>query len=86
MTVGIVVLGSFAHDYVQPYGTFLGQVVLTVLLLAFVGVLSWMRSLASYRPTPRFLVADPRSSVKLQPAGAAVLPEQAAPQPEVAVR
>ncbi|GAB2717393.1 type II secretion system F family protein [Kitasatospora kifunensis] len=64
MTIAIVVLGSFAHDYVQPYGTFLGQIVLTVLLLAFIGVLSWMRSLANYRPTPRFLARDPRSVVK----------------------
>ncbi|MEE1782712.1 type II secretion system F family protein [Streptomyces sp. SP17BM10] len=85
MTVGIVVLGSFATDYVQPYGTFLGQVVLAVLLLGFVGVLSWMRSLASYKPTPRFLIADPRSSVKFQQA-AAPTAGQPGPVQEVSAR
>ncbi|MFD8756043.1 type II secretion system F family protein [Kitasatospora sp. NPDC059577] len=85
MTVGILVLGSFATDYIEPYKTFLGQMVLAVILLGFVGVLSWMRSLASYRPTPRFLIADPRSSVKLQQTSAPV-PGHHGPVREVSAR
>ncbi|MFF7995112.1 type II secretion system F family protein [Kitasatospora xanthocidica] len=86
MTVAIVGLGSFADDYVQPYGTFLGQIALTVLLLAFIGVLSWMRSLASYKPTPRFLIADQRSSVKLQQPEIVPLPMQTGPREEATTR
>jgi hypothetical protein len=29
--------------------------------IAFVGVVAWMRSIASYTPTPRFLERDRRS-------------------------
>jgi len=63
MTVGIVVAGSLDPTYVQPYSTVVGQIVLTILIACFAAVLSWMRSLASYRPTPRFLAPDTRSAV-----------------------
>ena len=68
MTIGVVVAGSFDPTYVQPYGTVVGQVVLTVLIAGFAVVLAWMRSLASFRPTPRFLSADARSAVQAAPA------------------
>lgn len=42
-------------DYVEPYGTALGQIVLTVLLTAYVATLVWMRKMAQGRPLPRFL-------------------------------
>jgi Flp pilus assembly protein TadB len=64
MTIAVVVAGSFDPEYVQPYGTVIGQAVLTVLIAAFAAVLAWMRSLASFRPTPRFLAADARSAVQ----------------------
>lgn len=63
MTLGVVLFGAFSTEYVAPYGTILGQLVLTLLLLGFGGTLAWMRSLASYRPTPRFLEPDRRSRV-----------------------
>ncbi|MCZ7458218.1 type II secretion system F family protein [Streptomyces sp. WMMC940] len=63
MTLGVVGFGAFSTEYVAPYGTVLGQLVLTLLLLGFGGTLGWMRSLASYRPTPRFLEPDRRSRV-----------------------
>ncbi|MEN8649734.1 type II secretion system F family protein [Streptomyces sp. 21So2-11] len=65
MTLGVVGVGAFSSDYVAPYGSFLGQLVLSLLLLGFGGTLAWMRSLASYQPTPRFLEADRRSRVPL---------------------
>ncbi|MFI2373168.1 type II secretion system F family protein [Streptomyces sp. NPDC018833] len=66
MTLGVVGFGAFSTEYVAPYGTVLGQLVLTLLLLGFGGTLAWMRSLASYRPTPRFLEPDRRSSVPVR--------------------
>ncbi|MFD8986129.1 hypothetical protein ACFV0Q_40475, partial [Streptomyces sp. NPDC059564] len=50
-----------------PYGTLLGQLVLAVLLAGFVGVLAMMRQIADTKPTPRFLVVDPRSAVDPTP-------------------
>nr|WP_237534380.1 type II secretion system F family protein [Streptomyces sp. SID3343] len=53
------------RDYSSAYGTFLGQVALAVLAAGFIGVLMWMRSITSYRATPRFLVPDARSAVTM---------------------
>ncbi|GJF30329.1 membrane protein [Kitasatospora sp. NE20-6] len=72
MTLLTVVGGSFDTEYIKPYGSVLGQMVLAMLIGAFAGVLAWMRQLATFRPTPRFLAADPRSSVTVPaPAGRA---------------
>ncbi|SEM83819.1 type II secretion system F family protein [Streptacidiphilus jiangxiensis] len=65
MTLAIIGAGSFDTAYIEPYGTVLGQLVLTMLIAGFAGVLAWMRQLATFRSTPRFLAADPRSSVTL---------------------
>lgn len=59
--LGVVVVGSFNHRYTAPYGTVLGQLVLALLSAAFVGVILWMRSLASHPPLPRLLEPDRRS-------------------------
>ncbi len=74
MTLAIIVAGSFDTSYIEPYGTVLGQLVLTLLVAGFAGVLAWMRQLATFRSTPRFLAADPRSSVN----ATALTPRQAA--------
>jgi hypothetical protein len=63
MTLGVVVAGLLVPGYTAPYGSLLGQLVLTMLIAGFVAVLAWMRQLAEHRPVPRFLVADPRSRV-----------------------
>ncbi|RKE02972.1 type II secretion system F family protein [Streptomyces sp. TLI_171] len=65
MTLGIIVAGSFDTSYIEPYGTVVGQLVLAVLIAGFAGVLAWMRQLATYRATPRFLAADPHSPVSV---------------------
>ncbi|MFI1400942.1 type II secretion system F family protein [Streptomyces sp. NPDC020681] len=59
----VVLAGFFVPDYTAPYATGVGQLALALMAGAFVGVLAWMRSLASHRPVPRFLVNDPRSRV-----------------------
>ncbi len=46
---------AVSGDYVEPYGTPVGQVVLTLLLAAYVATLVWMRRMAQGRPLPRFL-------------------------------
>jgi tight adherence protein B len=43
-------------DYMEPYRSGAGQVVLLILLSAFVGALAWMRQLSVGEPTPRFLL------------------------------
>ncbi|TRV81766.1 type II secretion system F family protein [Streptomyces sp. 130] len=65
ITLCVVGAGFLVPSYTAPYGTLLGQLVLALLTAAFAGVLIWMRSLADHRPVARFLIADPRSRVKL---------------------
>ncbi len=57
----VIVIGSFNTAYTQPYSTLVGQIVLAVLSAAFVGVIAWMRALASHPPLPRILEPDRRS-------------------------
>lgn len=63
ITLGVIGAGFLIPSYTAPYGTFLGQLVLAVLLAGFVGVLAMMRQIADTKPVPRFLITDPRSAV-----------------------
>lgn len=54
-TAGMLAFLSLTGQYIEPYGTALGQVVLAVLLTAYVATLVWMRSMATAKPLPRFL-------------------------------
>jgi len=47
--------------YLGPYGSLLGQLLLTGLLTAFVGCLVWLRRATAGRATPRFLVTSARA-------------------------
>ncbi|NUP50630.1 MAG: type II secretion system F family protein [Catenulispora sp.] len=62
--VGATCAGLLDRSYMKPYTTFTGHLVLIGLVGALVGIFIWLRTLVSDRPTPRFLVADPRSPVK----------------------
>ena len=42
-------------DYVAPYRSGLGQVVLAVLLAGYAAVLAWMRQMAAGKPLPRII-------------------------------
>jgi len=44
-------------NWVAPYGTWLGQLVLGALSAAYVGLLVWLRRLAEPEPQPRFLTS-----------------------------
>ncbi|MFD7708581.1 type II secretion system F family protein [Streptomyces sp. NPDC059786] len=65
ITAGIVAAGFFVPSYTAPYTTLLGQLVLALLAASFVGVLALMRQLGNFRRIPRFLIADPASTVRL---------------------
>ncbi|MFF7246164.1 type II secretion system F family protein [Embleya sp. NPDC008237] len=65
ITLGVTALVVVINrSYAEPYGSVAGQLVLLLLAMAYIGTLMWMRSLATDRAKPRFLVADPRSVVK----------------------
>ncbi|MFJ2349682.1 type II secretion system F family protein [Streptomyces antimycoticus] len=72
ITLGLIGMGFLVTSYTAPYGTLLGELVLAAVTAGFIAVLTWMRSLAEYRPIPRFLVADPRSRVRGTPDPVAV--------------
>ena len=52
---------AVSGDYVKPYGSPIGQVVLVVLLSAYVATLVWMKRMAIGKALPRFL--DTRRTV-----------------------
>ena len=55
ITVGVLAILLFTGDYVAPYGTPAGQLILSVLLAAYVGLLIWMRNMAKGEKMPRIL-------------------------------
>ncbi|MGP3777056.1 type II secretion system F family protein (plasmid) [Streptomyces sp. SDT5-1] len=65
ITLGIVALGFTVPQYTGVYATLMGQLVLAMLAAGFVATLVWVRRLATRGHTPRVLVPDPRSPVKM---------------------
>ena len=57
ITIGVACLGMLNREYVEPYGTPLGQLVLLAVVGLFVGSLVWMRSLTLGKPQPRLIAA-----------------------------
>lgn len=55
--ITLVVLGvlSLSGDYIAPYKSPIGQLILVVLLSAYVALLVWMRQMAKGEPAPRFI-------------------------------
>jgi hypothetical protein len=54
-TVVVGAAATLAGDYMAPYATGLGQLIMTGLAGGFVAVLAWVRALTSPAPTPRLL-------------------------------
>ncbi|MFI7008854.1 type II secretion system F family protein [Streptomyces sp. NPDC050145] len=65
ITLGIIALGFTVPQYTGVYATVMGQLVLAVLAGGFVATLIWVRRLALRGHTPRVLVPDKRSPVKM---------------------
>jgi Flp pilus assembly protein TadB len=55
ITISVLGFLALTGDYIAPYGTALGQLILTVLLSAYVATLVWMRRMARGEPAPRFI-------------------------------
>lgn len=62
ITVVVLVAMAFNGAYIEPYGTPIGQVLLIVLLSAYVGALLWMRQMAQGEEMPRILGASRASA------------------------
>lgn len=60
----LVVLG-LTGSYIAPYGSPLGQVILAILLTAYVATLVWMRRMAEGRKLPR-IIGAPAENVPTQ--------------------
>lgn len=57
ITVSVLGFLALTGEYIQPYTTPLGQILLVILLVAYVATLIWMRSMAKGAPLPRFIGA-----------------------------
>ena len=55
ITVGVLGVLAFTGSYVAPYKTPVGQVILAMLLAAYVGVLVWMKRMSAGSSLPRFI-------------------------------
>jgi Flp pilus assembly protein TadB len=55
ITVSVLVVLGLSGDYVAPYRSGFGQLVLALMLATYGGVLVWMRRMAAGRPLPRFI-------------------------------
>lgn len=64
--ITIAVLGFLAltGDYIAPYGSPIGQLLLLLLLGLYVATLLWMRTMATGKPLPRFIGAAARQAAR----------------------
>jgi Flp pilus assembly protein TadB len=82
VTLGVAgLLIVLNHTYVAPYGTFIGQVFLAIVILLFAAGVMWLRRLAKVETPERFLIGGPHRvgsggslSAMTVPAGPAVRP------------
>jgi Flp pilus assembly protein TadB len=65
ISASVVIVLALSGSYVKPYGSPIGQVIVVVLLAAYVATLVWMRRMATGKPLPRFL--DRRPEARLAP-------------------
>ncbi|WP_435207714.1 type II secretion system F family protein [Micromonospora sp. bgisy143] len=64
MTLATLAYGLINTEYIEPYGTATGQLVMAALGVAFIGLLAWVRSMSQPQRPARFLPApDPQEVV-----------------------
>ena len=61
ITAGVLIVLALNGEFMAPYGTPLGQLILTVLLSAYAASLVWMRRMSAGQPLPRFMGATLRN-------------------------
>lgn len=62
ITVSVLAILALSGDYVAPYGSPIGQVLLVLLLGLYVGTLLWMRAMATGKPLARFIGSAARQA------------------------
>lgn len=55
VSAGALLFYAMSGQFLAPYGTPLGQVILGVLLAGYVAALVWMRRMTIGKPLPRFI-------------------------------
>lgn len=70
ISTAVLVLLAISGSYVEPYRSPFGQLLLVILLSAYVATLIWMRQMANGRPLPRFLSTADQLTRSEQKAGA----------------
>jgi Flp pilus assembly protein TadB len=65
ISASVLVVLALSGNYVKPYSSPIGEVILVVLLAAYVATLVWMRRMAIGKPLPRFL--DRRTDAAVTP-------------------
>ena len=63
ISASVLVFLALSGRYVEPYRTPIGQIILVVLLSAYVATLIWMRRMATGMPLPRFLDTRSKTAV-----------------------
>jgi Flp pilus assembly protein TadB len=63
ISASVLIVLALSGSYVEPYRSPIGQLILVVLLSAYVGTLIWMRQMANGKPLPRFLDARSEAPV-----------------------
>lgn len=64
ITVGVLAFLAMTGDYVRPYASPFGQLLLTALLGLYVATLVWMRKMAMGKPLPRFIGAAAKAAAR----------------------
>ena len=71
ITIGVLAVLGLTGSYITPYSTPLGQMILVLLLGAYVATLVWMRRMATGKPLPRFIGATARQQAPVMTTGSA---------------
>ncbi|MEO3939214.1 type II secretion system F family protein [Dermatophilaceae bacterium Soc4.6] len=64
ITVSVLAVLALTGDYIAPYGSPIGQLLLVLLLGLYVATLLWMRHMATGAPLPRFIGAAAKDAAR----------------------
>lgn len=64
ITISVLGVLALTGDYVRPYSTPIGQMLLVLLLGLYVATLLWMRKMSTGKPLPRFIGATAKEAAR----------------------